>query len=235
MIGRAAVVDFRTRTGNDGAMRGFGVMAAVVVLAVGGVSGCSASVEVGGTPEPTTTTGGVALTETLVNDQYGFSFGYSPPFEPQADTEFSGGGGADSTTTEAVFDTEGAQIGGQYRDAFVVNVYPLPAEVTADDLPDARAELENTVIPQLKASTPGMTVSPLTDTTVAGRPAFTADVSFDVDGQPIESTMYFVFEGKAEYQILTQAAKKNWDGLQPTFESMLASFTIDAATATPTA
>ena len=195
----------------------------------------SASVEVGGTPEPSASAETAALTETLVNDQYGFSFGYSPPFEPQAQTEFSGGGGADSTTTEAVFDTEGAQIGGQYRDAFVVNVYPLQSEVTAENLPDARVELENTVIPQLKASTPGMTVSPLADTTVAGRPAFTADVSFEVEGEPIESTMYFVFDGRTEYQILTQAAKKNWDGLQSTFESMLASFTIDTATATPTA
>ncbi len=226
-------------TGHDGGMRRFPVIAVAVLLVAGGVAGCSTSVEVG-TPDTAATVGApgendVTLTQTLTNDEYGFSFGYAPPFEPQAGTEFSGGGGADSTTTEAVFDTAGSQVGGQYRDAFVVNVYPLNAEVTKENLPDARAELENTVIPQLKASTPGLSVSSLTETTVAGSPAFSADVTFEVEGQPIQSTMYFVFSGKTEYQILTQATKKNWDDLQPTFAAMVASFTITGASATPTA
>ena len=64
---------------------------------------------------------------------------------------------------------------GQYRDAFVVNVYPLQTEITPDKLPDAKAELENSVIPQLEASTQDMKISEITETTVAGKPAFTAD------------------------------------------------------------
>ena len=228
-------MDFGAPAVHDGAMRRSAAVVASLLLVVGGVGGCSASVELGSGPDRTASSGGVALTETIVDDRYGFSFGYSPPFEPLKDTEFSGGEGPGSTTSAAVFDTEGAEIGGQYRDAFVVNVYPLQVEVTEENLPDARAELENTVIPQLKAETPGMTFSSLTDTTLAGRPAFTADVAFDVEGEPIESRMYFIFDGRTEYQILTQAAKRNWSGLQPTFDAMLGSLTISGATATPTA
>lgn len=220
-------------------MRTFPIVAASVLLAAGMVSGCSASVSVGDTsPSPSaesSQSAGVELTETLVNDEYGFSFKYAPPFEPQDDTSFAGEGGGDSSKTEAVFDTEGSQIGGQYRDAFVVNIYPLNAEVTEDDLPAAKAELENSVIPELKSSTPGITISPLVETTLAGKPAFEADVAFDVEGQPIKSTMYFVFDGSTEYQVLVQASQKNWDGLQPTFDSMLASFTITGTSGSPSA
>lgn len=218
-------------------MRRFPVIAASVLIAAGLVSGCSASVSVGDTsPAPATSgsTSGVELTETLSNSDYGFSFKYAAPFEPQDDTSFAGEGGGDSSTTSAVFDTKGAQIGGQYRDAFVVNVYPLNAEITDADLPAAKAELENTVIPELKASTPGMQISELTEGSLAGKTAYVADVSFDVEGQPIKSTMYFVFSGSTEYQVLVQAAAKNWDGLQPTFDAMLDSFTITPA-ASPSA
>lgn len=215
-------------------MQRFAVLAAAALVATGLVSGCSASVSVGDDPTTQASPGqnaGPELTETLVNDQYGFSFKYAPPFEPRDDTSFAGEGGENSTTTEAVFDTEGSQIDGQYRDAFVVNVYPLQVEITEDNLPDAKAELENSVIPQLKQSTPGMEISSLTDTTLGGKPAFMADASFEVNGQPIKTTMYFVFDGKVEYQVLVQAAEKNWEGLQPTFDAMLQSFTLTGTTA----
>lgn len=177
----------------------------------------------------------VQLTETITNDQFGFSFMYAPPFEPQDDTSFSGEGGADSANTTAVFDTDGAQIGGQYRDAFVVNVYPLQTEITPDKLPDAKAELENSVIPQLEASTQDMKISEITETTVAGKPAFTADATFTEEGKGISSTLYFVFDGSTEYQILTQAADENWDKLQPTFAAMLNSMQITGTSASPSA
>ena len=46
--------------------------------------------------------------------------------------------------------------------------------------------------------------------------------------------MYFIFDGSVEYQILVQSAAKNWDGLQPTFDAMLQSFTLTGA-ASPSA
>lgn len=218
-------------------MRRLVVAASGVVLSVGLLAGCSASVSVGTDPSPTgdvATDGAVSLTETLVNDQHGFSFGYAPPFEPQDDATFDSGSGSESTDTSAVFDTEGSQIDGQYRDAFVVNVYQLTREVTEADLPAAKAEIENTLIPQLKQSTPGIQFTPVTETTLADKPAFRTDASFDVNGQPIESTMYFIFDGNTQYQVLVQAAEKNWDSLQPTFDAMLQSLTIYGSSASPT-
>lgn len=218
-------------------MRRLAVAACGVVMSVGLLAGCSASVSVGTDPSPTgdtATDGTIALTETLVNDQFGFSFGYSPPFEPQDDATFDSGSGSESTSTSAVFDTEGSQIDGQYRDAFLVNSYQLTREVTEADLPAAKAEIENTLIPQLKAGTPGIQFSPVIETTLAGKPAFSTDASFEVKGQAIESTMYFIFDGSTQYQVLVQSAEKNWDGLQPTFDAMLDSFTIFGSSASPT-
>ncbi|MFN8124965.1 MAG: PsbP-related protein [Candidatus Nanopelagicales bacterium] len=220
-------------------MKPLPVLAASLLVVTGLVSGCSASVSVGDSttsaaPAPDTSSS-VDLTETITNDQYGFSFKYAPPFEPQEDTTFSGEGGADSANTTAVFDTEGSQIGGQYRDAFVVNVYELQAEITEDNLADAKAELENSVIPQLEQSTDDMKISEVTETTVAGKPAFSADATFTAEGKGITSTLYFVFDGNREYQVLTQAADENWDGLQPTFDAMLGSLTITGASASPSA
>lgn len=215
------------------------VFAASVLVAAGLLSGCSGSVSVGTDPSAGTTEAspqtspGVELTETLSNSEYGFSFMYSPPFEERDDASFSNEGGASSSQTFAVFDTEGSQIGGQYRDAFVVNVYSLQVEITEEDLPAAKQELEQNVIPQLKASSPGMEIAPLTDSTLGGKPAFYTETTFDVEGKPIKSEMYFVFDGSTEYQVLAQSAEQNWDKLKPTFDAMFDSFTLTGASASP--
>jgi len=233
------VVEIGPPTGLDGAMKTASAVAASVLVAAGLLSGCSGSVSIGGdtsasptqaTPDATT---GVELTETLSNSEFGFSFGYSPPFEERDDASFSNEGGATTSQTFAVFDTEGSQIAGQYRDAFVVNVYPLQVEITEADLPAAKQELEQNVIPQLKASSPGMKIAPLTDSTLGGKPAFYTETTFDVEGKPIKSEMYFVFDGATEYQVLAQSAEQNWEQLKPTFDAMFSSFTLTGASASP--
>lgn len=216
-------------------MRRLVIATSAALMSIGLLAGCSASVSVGDASpsQAPASGGGVSLTKTLVNEQFGFSFGYSPPFEPQDDATFDGGSGSESTATSSVFDTEGSQIDGQYRDAFVVSVYELPQPVTQEDLPAAKAEIENTLIPQLKQSTPGIEFSAVTETTLAGKPAFRTDVSFEVNKKPIKSTMYFIFDGSTQYQVLVQAADQNWEALQPTFDAMLASFTISSSSASP--
>lgn len=223
-------------------------LAAAAVLALGLVSGCSASVQVGGettspspvtsAPSSPTTSATGTLSETYTDDQYGFSFRYGPPFELNDQTSFSGQGGGAAAKTVAVFDTDGAQIGNQYRDAFVVSVYQLNTTITEENLPQAKQELESSVIPQLKQSTPGMEITPLRDTEVGGKKAFAADASFDIQGTPVKSTLYFVFDGAIEYQVLLQAVEENWTKLQPTFQQMLESLTftgVTSASPAPTA
>ena len=212
------------------------VVLAGVALAMG-LAGCSGSAEVsvGGssTPaaSPTAEQSVAADTQTYTSDKYGFSFQYPPPFEQKGDTSWEAESGASSADSVAVFDTEGTQVGGQYRDAFVVNVYQLNQEITDADLEAVKAELESNVIPQLEQSSQDMTISDLTPVTVSGLNGYQADATFSVDGTPMSSRLYFLFDGDLEYQLLTQSATDRWEELQPAFEQMVNSFAITGAVA----
>lgn len=212
------------------------VMAGAALIV--GLSGCSAEVSVGGdsseTPTATVEQSTPADATTYTSDKYGFSFQYAPPFELKDDTSFEAEGGASSADSVAVFDTEGTQVDGQYRDAFLVNVYELSLEITADNLDDVKTELEQNVIPQLEQSSEAMQISELTPTTVNGVNGFEADATFSVGDTPITSRLYFLFDGTIEYQLLTQSATDRWTELSPTLEQMVNSFTVsDTAAATP--
>lgn len=201
-----------------------GLLGAVMI-----VSGCSSdSSSDSGQPVPEGT--------TYTSTQYGFEFTYQAPFEEQKDTEWEAESGA-STDSVAVFDTTGSRVDGQFRDAFVVNVYQLGQEIVAGDLPAVQKELESSVLPSLESSNEQMQIGDLTETEVAGLPGFTAAATFSVSDTPMTTTMYFLFNGDLEYQILEQATAENWDALQPDFQRMLDSFTVidSARSASPSA
>ena len=211
------------------------VVAAAAALAFG-LAGCSAEVSVGGdssspAASPTAEQSVPADVETYTSDKYGFSFQYAPPFEQKGDTSWEAESGAGSADSVAVFDTTGTQVGGQYRDAFVVNVYQLNQEITEADLDAVQAELEQSVIPQLEQSSDQMQISELTPTTVSGLPGFEAQATFVVEDTPMTSDLYFLFDGDIEYQLLTQSATDRWEGLQPTFDQMVTSFAVTGAAA----
>ena len=208
-----------------------------VALAVG-MAGCSAEVSVGGgssessTPSASADQTMPADSKTYTSDKYGFSFSYAPPFEQQNDTSWQAQSGASSADSVAVFDTEGTEVGGQYRDAFVVNVYELNATITDENMADVKSELEQSVIPQLEQSSADMQISELTPTTVSGLNGYQADAQFTVEDTPMTSTLYFLFNGNIEYQLLTQAATDRWQELAPTFEQMVNSFSVAPTAAT---
>jgi PsbP-like protein len=199
-----------------------------------GLAGCSGSAEVStdsASPAASAEQSVPADVTTFTSDQYGFSFQYAPPFEEKSDVTLDAESGASSADSVAVFDTEGTQVGGQYRDAFVVNVYELNTEITADNLDQVQAELEQTVIPQLEQSSDNMQISELSPASVNGVDGFMADANFDVEGTAMTSQLYFLFDGAMEYQLLTQSATDRWTELQPTFEQMVNSFTVAAPAA----
>jgi hypothetical protein len=215
-------------------MRVSAVVAGIVLVV--GLGGCSAEVSVGGdSASPTAEQSAPAAdVTTYTSDQYGYSFQYAPPFEEKTDTSWDAQSEASSADTVAVFDTDGTQVGGQYRDAFVVNVYQLNTEITDENLDQVAAELEQSVIPQLEQSSEDMQISELVSTEVNGLKGFQADATFSVEDTPMTSTLYFLFDGDLEYQLLTQAATDRWEELQPTFDTMVNSFQVsaDAAAAT---
>ncbi|HQR79067.1 MAG TPA: PsbP-related protein [Actinomycetota bacterium] len=210
----------------------FRVVVAGVVIAIG-LAGCSGEVKVGtessppATAEQSPAASVPADVQTYTSDKYGFSFQYAPPFEMKGDTSWEAESGASSADSVAVFDTEGTQVGGQYRDAFVVNVYELNLEITQENLKDVQTELEQSVIPSLEKSSTDMQISELTPVTVGGVNGYQADATFSVEGTPMTSQLYFLFDGKIEYQLLTQSATDRWDELQPTFQQMVDSFTVN--------
>jgi hypothetical protein len=211
--------------------------AAAGVALVVSLAACSAEVNVGGdstqTPTASPELTAPADVQTYTSDKFGFSFQYAPPFELKDDTSFEAESGASSADSVAVFDTEGTQVEGQYRDAFLVNIYELSTEITDENLDAVKTELEQNVIPQLEQSSQDMQISELTPTTVNGLNGFAADANFAVADTPITSRLYFLFDGMIEYQLLTQSASDRWQELSPTFEQMVNSFTVSDAAASP--
>jgi hypothetical protein len=205
----------------------FSAAVAAAALTVGLV-GCSAEVSVGGdsSESPSAEQSAPSDVQTYTSDKSGFSVQYAPPFEQKDDTSFEAESGASSADSVAVFDTDGTQVGGQYRDAFLVNVYELNTEITEENLDAVQAELEQSVIPQLEQSSENMQISELSPVTVSGLNGFEADATFDVEGTPITSKLYFLFDGMIEYQLLTQAATDRWAELAPTFDQMVNSFSV---------
>lgn len=216
----------------------FPVVVAGVVVAIG-LAGCSGggTAESGSSASPAATAeqsapaSAPADAQTYTSEKYGFSFQYAPPFEMKGDTSWEAESGASSADSVAVFDTDGTQVGGQYRDAFVVNVYELNIEITDENLDDVKTELEQSVIPSLEQSSADMKISELSPVTVGSLSGYQADATFSVEDTAMTSQMYFLFDGKIEYQLLTQAATDRWEELQPTFETMVNSFTVSPAPA----
>lgn len=200
-----------------------------------GLGGCSSGSDTTTSESPAASAEQSAPADatTYTSDKYGFSFQYAPPFEEKSDTTWDAQSEASSADTVAVFDTEGTQVGGQYRDAFVVNTYQLNTEITDENLDQVATELEQNVIPQLEKSSQDMQISELVSTEVNGLKGYQADATFTVEGTPMTSTLYFLFDGDLEFQLLTQAATDRWSELQPTFEAMVNSFQVsgDAASA----
>lgn len=208
-------------------------MAVAGIALAMGLAGCSAEVSVGGGGNSETPSASASAEQTMptdaqtyTSDKYGFSFSYAPPFKQLNDTSWQAQSGASSADSVAVFDTDGTEVGGQYRDAFVVNVYELNATITDENMDDVKSELEQSVIPQLEQSSEDMQISELTPTTVSGLNGYQADAQFSVDDTPMTSTMYFLFDGDIEYQLLTQSATDRWDELAPAFEAMVNSFSV---------
>lgn len=210
-----------------------------LIVGLGGCSSSSDSSTGGDSASPTATASASpssalpADAKTYTSDKWGFSFQYAPPFEEKSDTTWQAESEASAADTVAVFDVEGTQVGGQYRDAFVVNTYQLNTEITDANLDQVATELEQNVIPQLEKSSDQMEISELVATEVNGLKGFQADATFSVDDTPMTSTLYFLFDGDREFQLLTQSATDRWEELQPTFTAMVNSFQVSGeATAT---
>lgn len=212
-----------------------GLIAVVGLVATIGLAGCSGSADGGGSSAPSTSASASAPVQTYTSDQYGYSFQYSAPFEVKSDTTTEAETEQGAAESTAVFDTTGSQVGGQYRDAFMVSVYPLSTTVDESNIDQAATEIEQSVLPQLQQTAKNMQFGELATTDVNGVPGYQVDATYEVESTPMSSTIYFLFDGDVEYELLVQATTENWQGLQPAFAQMVDSFTVaPSASGSPT-
>jgi hypothetical protein len=190
---------------------------ALVSLLTMTAGGCGSSQDNGGT-------GGKVELKSYTSEAYGFTFQYPKDWKLQegAAAEITAGSGAKASV--GVFDPKGAKAGDKYIDMMQTAVYELKVSIDESMMPDVKTELEG-VLAQLEAQSPDMKMQgDLTQTTVNGMPGFMVTYTFDQDGEPATSTLYFLFDGAIEYQVTVQAATKNWQSLKPLFDTMVASF-----------
>ncbi len=167
--------------------------------------------------------------KTYTDKTYGFSFAYPEEWKLQegAAADISAGSGAKAGV--GVFDPKGTKVNDRYIDMMQVAVYELRVTIDESMMSDVKTELE-VVLGQLQGQDASMKMQgDLTQTTVSGLPGFVVTYTFDQDGEPATSTLYFLFDGAIEYQVTVQAATKDWPKYKALFDSMVASFKPGAA------
>lgn len=202
--------------------------AVLVALAVAfALGGCGFSVSCG-TDKAGTAEGAV---DTYTDADYGYSFSY--PAEWALDTEAKAEveGGIAAANGVSVFDTEGAKAEDYYVNVFQVAVYELSVVVEESMLPDVEPQLESLLAGIAAQDSSWKTLAALSETTAGGLGGFKTTVSHTMDGVPVTSTLYFLFDGSTEYELTVQAATDDWEAGQPAFDAIVASFKPGSAAA----
>jgi hypothetical protein len=201
------------------------IAVALVVLPVAfALGGCGFSVSCGADKA-----GGV---ETYADPDYGYSFAYPSNWVLDEDTTLEVESGINRANGVSVFDPDGANADGSYLDLFEVSVYELGFTVDESMMPDIKPELEALMADAGTQDATWKTVEALADAKVAGLSGFKATIEHSVDGTPVKSTTYFLFNGSIEYELILQAMPENWQAKQAEFSAMVASFKPGTTTGT---
>ena len=176
----------------------------LVVLALG-VSACGSSVKKYSDPT------------------YGYSFSYPNAWTVQAGSSDVTAGGT-AAANVGVFNPDGTQVSSTYVDLAMVMVYKLKVTVTDPWSSDIQKELEG-VLTSLQGQATDVKVEvPLKHTTTAGLKGYVVTYTFNKDGAALRSTLYFLFNGKYEYELTQQAATATWNATKPALDGIVASF-----------
>jgi hypothetical protein len=161
--------------------------------------------------------------ETYTDPDYGYSLSYPADWEVQTGTS-DVTAGSSAAGTVGFYDPEGTKVGDTFVDLAMVMVYKLT--MTVDDPWDSaiKTELEG-VLTSLESQATGMKVEEsLKETTVSGLKGYSTTYTFDKDGTPMRSTLYFLFDGNMEYELTEQATTATWEASKPALDAIVASF-----------
>jgi hypothetical protein len=170
---------------------------------------------------------------TYTDKTYGFSFGYPSDWKLQeAADQADVTSGAAPTTVVAAYDPDGAKTDTSYCDLVEVSVYKLNVVVDDSMMPEVQAEVEATFADLEAQAADLKVVEAMSEVSMAGIKGWKITYQYDKEGTPAESTLYLLFSGDLEYQLLVQAATENWQADQPAFQAFLSSFKPGAGSAT---
>lgn len=170
---------------------------------------------------------------TYTDKTYGFSFGYPSDWKLQeAADQPDVTSGAAPTTVVAAFDPDGAKTDASFTDIIEVSIYKLNVVIDDSVMADLKVEVEATFADLEAQATDLKVVEAMSEASVAGIKGWKITYQFDKEGTPAESTLYLLFSGNLEYQLLVQAATANWQADQPTFQAFLSSFKPGAGSVT---
>ena len=190
----------------------------VTLAACGGDSGGSAA------------TGDV---KTYTDETYGFTFEYPSDWKLQETADQADvTSGASAAKMVAAYDPDGAKSETSYTDLIEVSIYELSG--TVDDSVMAQLEEEvKTVFAGLESQANDLkVVEGMTAFSTAGVKGWKITYSFDKEGVPAQSTLYLLFGGSLEYQLLVQSATANWQTDQAVFQAFVSSFAPGAGSTT---
>ena len=174
---------------------------------------------------PDTTAATLADAKTYTDATYGFSFQYPATWQISDDTSTDATAGATAGGRVAAYDPDGVSANDIYLDLLMVSTYKLTVTLTDADIPSLESEIR-TVLDGLESQAVNLQViSPLAQTQIGSLLGYTAMYTFDKEGVPCTSTLYFLFKGDMEYMVTIQAADENWASNQDTFAAMVATFT----------
>ena len=163
--------------------------------------------------------------QTYTDATSGYSFQYPATWKISNDTSMEATAGASATGQVAAYNPDGVSANDTYLDLLMVTTYKLNVTVTDADIPALESEIQ-TVLDGLESQATNLQVlSPLVQTQLGALKGFTVRYSFDKEGVPCTSTLYFLFKGNMEYMVTIQAANQNWESDQDTFAAMVATFT----------
>lgn len=217
------------------------VMTAAVILVLSlswALPGCSFNVSCG-TEEPAATTENPAGTTeaasgplTYTDADYGYSFAYPSDWRLDEDSSAEVEGGIAAAKGVSAIDPKGAKGDEFYVDLFQVSIYELNITIDEAALPEVKPQLEQ-MIAGIGSQDPSWEVlEAMSEAEVGGLSGFKTLVTHLMDGRQVKSRLYFLFDGRTEYELMLQAATESWDAIQPDFEAILASFTPSATTET---
>ena len=202
---------------------GLAVVAAVLLTLLATLAACGSS---GGG----SATGDV---ETYTDKTYGYSFQYPSGWKLQETADQADvSSGAAPAATVAVYDPDGAKTETSYTDLVEVSVYKLNGVVDDSIMPELEAEVES-VFAGLESQAKDLAVvEAMSSVSMAGLKGWKITYSFDKDGVPAQSSLYLLFGGSLEYQLLIQSATESWQADQAVFQAFLSSFTPGGGSST---